>query len=63
MERTIIGNKAIYFIESINNIGDYRITMTGHKEYKDASWMVGDFDYMASIDRIESGKPMLLEKR
>ena len=63
MEKIINGKKANYTVEDINDIGDYRITMTGHEKYKDQSWMVGNFDYMSSINRIENDEFMLLDKR
>lgn len=63
MKKIITGKRATYIVEEINNIGDYRITMTGHDVYKDHSWMVGNFDYMSSINRIENDKRMLLERR
>ena len=63
MKKIIKGKEATYTIEEINNIGDYRISIEEHPIYKDQSWMVGNFDYMSSINRIESGKMMLLEKR
>ena len=63
MSTTIIGNKAVYFIDSINSNGDMRISMTGHKEYIDCDWIVGNYDYMSSIKRIESGDPMHFERR
>lgn len=59
----IEGKKAKYTVEPINNIGDYRITIEGHEIYEDGqTWMVGNFDYKSSINRIESGKKMLLKK-
>lgn len=62
--KKIIGEKATYIVEEINNIGDYRITIYGHDTYKDGqSWMVGNFEYMESINRVEAGKKMLLEER
>lgn len=63
MRKEIKGTKANYIVEGINDIGDYRITMTGHERYKDQSWMVGNFDYMTSINRIENDEFMLLDKR
>lgn len=63
MAKTIYGKKATYEIREVNNLGDYEITMTGHEMYKDQSWLVGDFDYMSSIERIENDKKMLLEIR
>lgn len=63
MKKEINGKKAKYMVEDINEIGDYRITMTGHAEYADQSWMVGDFDYMSSINRIENNEFMLLKRK
>ena len=64
MKREIKGVKATYIVEKINNIGDYRITIYGHDTYKDGqSWMVDNFDYMASINRVENGKKILLEEK
>lgn len=63
MKKVITGNKATYIVEDINDIGDYRITIVGHDTYKDQSWMVGNFNYMGAIDRIENAKLMLLERR
>lgn len=63
MKKVITGKRATYIVEDINNIGDYRISMSGHEVYKDQMWMVGNFNYMGAIDRIEHDKLMLLERR
>lgn len=61
--KIIYGKKATYIVEEVNDIGDYTISIKGHKMYKDQSWMVGNFDYMSSINRIEEDKKMFLEIR
>ena len=63
MKKEIKGTRANYIVEDINDIGDYRISISGHEVYKDQSWMVGNFDYMSSINRIENDEFMLLNKR
>ena len=63
MKKEIKGTRANYIVEDINDIGDYRILISGHEIYKDQSWMVGNFDYMSSINRIENDEFMLLDKR
>ena len=63
MRKAINGTKANYIIEDINDIGDYRISISGHEVYKDQSWMDGDFDYLSSFNRIENDEFMLLDKR
>ena len=63
MRKEIKGTKANYIVEDINDIGDYRISISGHEIYKDQSWMVGNFDYMSSINRIENDESTLLDKR
>ena len=63
MKKEIKGTRANYIVEDINDIGDYGISISGHEVYKDQSWMVGNFDYMSSINRIENDEFMLLDKR
>ena len=63
MKKENKGTRANYIVEDINDIGDYRISISGHEVYKDQSWMVGNFDYMSSINRIENDEFMLLDKR
>ena len=63
MKKEIKGTRANYIVEDINDIGDYRISISGHEVYKHQSWMVGNFDYMSSINRIENDEFMLLDKR
>ena len=63
MKKEIKGTRANYIVEDINDIGDYRISISGHEVYKDQSWMVGNFDCMSSINRIENDEFMLLDKR
>ena len=63
MKKEIKGTRANYIVEDINDIGDYRISISGHEVYKEKSQMVGNFDYMSSINRIENDEFMLLDKR
>ena len=63
MKKVIKGKKATYTVSEINDIGDYRISISGHEKFDDQTWTVGNFNYMDSINRIESGKPMLLRLR
>lgn len=61
MKKEINGYKAKYIVESINNIGDCRVTIYGHNRIKDGtSCLTGKFDYKSIIDRIEQGRKVLL---
>ena len=35
MKKEIKGTRANYIVEDINDIGDYRISISGHEVYKD----------------------------
>lgn len=60
--KIIEGKKATYKVEEVNNIGDYVIEINGHELYEDGqSWLVSNFDYTSSIDRVENDKKMLLK--
>lgn len=61
MRDIINGKKAIYIVERINDIGDYRVTIYGHNTIKNGtSCLTGKFDYQSIIDRIEQGRKVLL---
>lgn len=61
MRDIINGKKAIYIVEQINDIGDYRVTIYRHNKIKNGtSCLTGKFDYKSIIDRIEQGRKVLL---
>ena len=61
MIKEINGYKAKYIVESINNIGDCRVTIYGHNRIKDGtSCLIDETNYQTIIDRIEQGRRVLL---
>ena len=60
MRKVINGYKAKYIVESINNIGDYRVTIYGHNKIKNGTSCLSDWsNYQSIIDRIEQGRKVL----